>query len=946
VSHGPEGGALGEIMRWRLTRLPQRRVPAAQSLLALPQPALLGKLLQGGDLADLKKMLAPYGRVFADASALLDYITSRKGDPAVSAAFGQLLQLDQWLAAAAPAPSASPPFSVPVIADLRRELGRLGLDTGSAAGQELRQLLCDLYYLALLSGSAGSDHPSVDVLGLLTRWLLVLGLAVDLQQRPSPILGPDDVTAALRWRTPVLPDAVVAAMQALRARRGSIIVRKPGFADLYVTREEWDHYEAAEIASIENILARELMSRVHVLVNQTKVTDTTEVTTSSLKEQDNTTTDLSQLQQQSSSDISIAASVNGQVDASGQYGPTQLHTQVGGSLDYSSASATSRATTQSHETVARSVSKIEQTTRQVRITSTLSRATDREEHKFDNTGSGDPVVGIYRWVDQIQNVELDRYPHRFLMEFELPEPGAWTRWLMSQGTGKNMISPLPVPLTKDGGQVSAGNPLLSASDLTGDPRKQGKVYYGTLAARYMTSGLTPPPGPLTIAVNISSTKDNGAAPRFVVMNAADTTLVLPAGYKVTDEDGVESNWAASLLYVTGGYEDDPNDVHIDVSVGGGAPVRSGSGQVNGDTAVATPGSVFRDRITGKAGPVSQPSIPVALQGTNLTGFEVNVEVQCEPLEQTYRQWQIDTYDAIVSAYSAMLQAYNQELSSLDFQEANPYDALSPDQNAITITQELKRQTIEMLTGARFRGRGAIDSDPAKAPSTQLRRAAAVAPEIQFLEQAFEWETMSYVCYPYYWAAAPRREELAAITANDQNFADFLRAGSARVVLAARPGFEDQVNLYVYSGILWGGGPVPAPGDDDYLSIADEIKDAQQRPADVTVIDTWQVRLPTTLVWLENDAGLPKNEHPTIDTTPRIGSLVPASGKSGGTVTVSGRNFGDIQGNSTVAFSGTGADVSAWSATSITVTVPAGAAAGPVVVTASGVPSNQLDFDVT
>lgn len=252
----------------------------------------------------------------------------------------------------------------------------------------------------------------------------------------------------------------------------------------------------------------------------------------------------------------------------------------------------------------------------------------------------------------------------------------------------------------------------------------------------------------------------------------------------------------------------------------------------------------------------------------------------------------------------------------------------------------------MLTGARFRGMGAMDSDPAKAPSTDLRRAAKAAPEIQFLEQTFEWETMSYVCYPYYWAAAARWQDLAEISANDQNFAAFLRAGSARVVLAARPGFEDQVNLYVYSGILWGGGPLPAPGDDDYLSIADEIKDAQLRPADVTVIDTWQVRLPTTLVWLENDAGLPKNEHPSIDTTPRIVSLVPDSAKSGGTVTISGRNFGDIQGNSAVAFSGTYAGVSAWSTTSITATVPPDAATGPVVVTAGGVPSNQMDFDVT
>jgi hypothetical protein len=59
------------------------------------------------------------------------------------------------------------------------------------------------------------------------------------------------------------------------------------------------------------------------------------------------------------------------------------------------------------------------------------------------------------------------------------------------------------------------------------------------------------------------------------------------------------------------------------------------------------------------------------------------------------------------------------------------------------------------------------------------------------------------------------------------------------------------------GILWGGGSMPAPGEPNYLWIADEIKAMQQGPLDVTVIDTWQVRLPTTLIWLENPAGLPK-----------------------------------------------------------------------------------------
>lgn len=275
------------------------------------------------------------------------------------------------------------------------------------------------------------------------------------------------------------------------------------------------------------------------------------------------------------------------------------------------------------------------------------------------------------------------------------------------------------------------------------------------------------------------------------------------------------------------------------------------------------------------------------------------------------------------------------------------DANSADQNASTITQELKRQVIEMLIGNRFLGLSAIDWDATgvNAPTTNLATAGQVAPEVQFLEQAFEWETMSYICYPYYWADSSRWKDLAAIEGSDANFADFLRAGSARVVLAARPGFEDQVNFYVYSGIPWGAGPMPAPGDPDYLSIADEVKAQQQRPTDLTVIDTWQVRLPTTLIWLQNDSGLPKNQNPTIDITPKITGLSANSGAVGDAVVISGRNFGDIQGKSTVTFNGTAAAPTAWSTHSINAAVPGGATSGPVVVTVGGVPSNGVDFQL-
>ena len=53
-----------------------------------------------------------------------------------------------------------------------------------------------------------------------------------------------------------------------------------------------------------------------------------------------------------------------------------------------------------------------------------------------------------------------------------------------------------------------------------------------------------------------------------------------------------------------------------------------------------------------------------------------------------------------------------------------------------------------------------------------------------------------------------------------------------------------------------------------------------------------------------------------------------------------------QGTSTVTFNGTAATPTTWSATSITVPVPAGATTGNVVVTVGGVASNGVAFTGT
>src|SRR5712691_5668436 len=79
--------------------------------------------------------------------------------------------------------------------------------------------------------------------------------------------------------------------------------------------------------------------------------------------------------------------------------------------------------------------------------------------------------------------------------------------------------------------------------------------------------------------------------------------------------------------------------------------------------------------------------------------------------------------------------------------------------------------------------------------------------------------------------------------------------------------------------------------------------------------------------------------------PNITSLSPTSGAVSVSVTITGTTFGSTQGSSTVKFNGTTATPTSWSDTSIAVPVPTGATTGNVVVHASGVDSNGVNFTV-
>lgn len=79
--------------------------------------------------------------------------------------------------------------------------------------------------------------------------------------------------------------------------------------------------------------------------------------------------------------------------------------------------------------------------------------------------------------------------------------------------------------------------------------------------------------------------------------------------------------------------------------------------------------------------------------------------------------------------------------------------------------------------------------------------------------------------------------------------------------------------------------------------------------------------------------------------PTIYAVTPNIGQDGTSVTISGTNFGALQGSSTVSFNGLAASVTSWSANTIATSAPALVTSGPVVVTVNSLASNGVTFTV-
>lgn len=253
-------------------------------------------------------------------------------------------------------------------------------------------------------------------------------------------------------------------------------------------------------------------------------------------------------------------------------------------------------------------------------------------------------------------------------------------------------------------------------------------------------------------------------------------------------------------------------------------------------------------------------IPIAVKAYNVFAYALTIEVRCERTDATLEAWQLATYQAVVTAYNNLKAAYDAQVAAASVQNISTIAVRSPDANRLVEQDELKKSCIVLLTDQHFEDAGAVtfEGTPFGYPEIRVRQAMDEGSYVQFIEQSFEWDQMTYTYYPYFWGRKEDWVDRSMSDDPDPLFAAFLKAGAARVLVPVRRRYEKALIYFLETAQIWNGGGPPTINSPLYVSIVEEMQEATDVAMEDAVPygEAWEYPLPTTLVTLQEDATLP------------------------------------------------------------------------------------------
>ena len=583
-----------------------------------------------------------------------------------------------------------------------------------------------------------------------------------------------------------------------------------GVADLLLVKQTLKAYELADFAHVENALRGELREREHRRLNLQEEITALESETETERERNLQTTERNEMQAEASKQLKTEAGVQAGLQVSGSYGPTvSFSASLNASLSTSVQESQRKATSFSREVTEKTSERVRERVREERRKRVVEQTEELNRHKIDNSVNPQGHVrGIYRWLNKIYDAQVLNYGKRMMYEFVIPEPAAYLiHVLVEHPPVDSTLPPKPEPPTYN------GTPL--------KPENLTRYNYQRYVAQYHITNAPPPPSEFKMIAHFDKLDGQTDPARF----GRAAKLAIPEEYE------------AMGAYINRDYVFPEAQAHgLRIVIGGNAEdIGSswGSRYVNFD-------EPFRNEIS------------IAYVGFGLRAFGLGIDVFCSLTEEGSAKWQQKAYDAIIEAYERMRGDYEEALAASEIAQGVKIIGRNPLENRRMEHDELKKWIVMILRGSPY-----LDFNsflPSSEPALDIDKACKNGKLIRFLENAFEWHNLSYICYPYFWGRHSRWASALHFTDPDPDFAAFLKAGAARVQVPVRPGFETAIAHFCDTGAI-PDGDATLVGGSMYVPIVQEITESLGKLDNGVPYPEgsvpWEVRVPTSLVVVQD-----------------------------------------------------------------------------------------------
>ncbi len=585
-----------------------------------------------------------------------------------------------------------------------------------------------------------------------------------------------------------------------------------GYADIKVIRQRLKRYRLGELAHIENVMRGETKEETQRHSRQTESQQN-----DSKSSHDHDQRRLEYDGRANQAETSASSPINDlkrEFDSlKKQYGSDGLSVEVSGgwtdTLD-GPATLSDQATGYARSLLDRAASRMARRIGSVRRQRTLEEFSEQKQRRFQNENGNAPLIGLYHWIDEIHVAHLEHVGSRLILECTLANPSA--NFLQRSNALHGINLNVPVPPWEAANGVAA---VSSANDITRDN-------YLKLAGLYGADVRPPPPKQRIVNASLSSDPPHPIA-----------ALVVPDGYLAASAN-IAYAWATPpSSSASGGTPPTPT---FDVLIGDAAQkIDTASDPNPGSKAIAT--------VQATDG-----TVPVSAVASGL-GYAVNVGLVCQCPDDSplFRQWQIDTYAAIMTAYRRCKEETNLVMGQLAEEFIRP----GRDGRRETERTELRQGAIQALIAPFL----ALDTSASPPPLSPDQVEFDLIP---FFRQAIEWPEMSFSYFGRYPSARPSDWlNMAQTVGHDDGFHEFLQAGTAKLLLPVSPAYVLPMLFYLTSvGFFWFGEPGLCPVFEHDLWLANELKSLAHRPIPLDTAENWEVEVATSMLMLRQDGKLP------------------------------------------------------------------------------------------